>query len=175
MGTIFFVSDTHFFHANFLKFTDAEDKLVRPFASVEEMNEKMVKGWNSVVREGDKVYHLGDVTFDYGEDFCRLMSRLRGSKRLILGNHDLIKGTNLISFFKKVSLWRIFKDEGFICTHLPLHQEQFRYASVNVHGHLHEKTMNDPRYLNVCVEQIEYTPQSMEDIQTQVEYLREMQ
>ena len=28
----------------------------------------------------------------------------------------------------------------------------------NIHGHLHEKTLNDKRYYSVCVEQINYTP-----------------
>jgi calcineurin-like phosphoesterase family protein len=31
---------------------------------------------------------------------------------------------------------------------------------VNVHGHIHARRINDPRYINVCVEQINYTPVS---------------
>lgn len=168
MGTIFFISDTHFFHANFLKFTDDSEKIIRPFDSVEAMNEHMISKWNSVVREGDKVYHLGDVTFEYGDEFATLMSRLRGSKRLILGNHDLIKKTNLAEFFKKISLWRIFKDEGFVCSHVPIHQDYFRKVKVNVHGHLHQNVVNDPRYVNVCVEHLNYTPISIEDLRARI-------
>lgn len=171
MSTIFFTSDTHFSHKNFLSFQDEGGKLIRPFASVDEMNELMIERWNSVVRDGDKVYHLGDVTFDYGDDFCLLMSRLRGSKRLILGNHDIIKGTKLISFFKKVSLWRLFKDENFVCSHIPLHPDQMRKVDFNVHGHIHERTMPDARYLNVCVEQTNYTPVSMEELKDKIAYL----
>lgn len=168
MSTIFFTSDTHFFHNNFLKFKDDNDQLIRPFSSVEEMNELMVERWNSVVRDGDKIYHLGDVTFDYGEDFRLLMSRLRGGKRLILGNHDMIKGTNLISFFKKVGLWRLFKDENFVCSHIPLRPDQMRKVAFNVHGHIHERTMTEPQYVNVCVEQTDYTPVSLDQIKDKI-------
>lgn len=168
MGTIFFTSDTHFFHANFLTFTDDAGRVIRPFSSVEEMNEHIIEKWNSVVREGDKVYHLGDVTFEYGGEFAKLMARLRGSKRLILGNHDLIKKTNLAEFFKKISLWRIFKDEGFVCTHVPLHPEYFRHAKINVHGHMHENVVDDPRFMNVCVEQTDYTPLSIDEIKAEI-------
>lgn len=168
VSNIFFTSDTHYFHANFLKFTNANGARIRPFECVEEMNERMVEGWNSVVRDGDKVYHLGDVTFDYSVKFCALMSRLRGSKRLVLGNHDIVKGTPLVAFFKKVSLWRIFKEENFVCSHVPLLPETMRYVECNVHGHTHDKCIDSPRYINICVEQTNYTPVALEDIRARI-------
>lgn len=60
---IWLISDTHFNHANILKFTDSRTGLpVRPgFESVDHMNEHMIERWNSVVKPGDIVYHLGDV------------------------------------------------------------------------------------------------------------------
>jgi calcineurin-like phosphoesterase family protein len=35
----------------------------------------------------------------------------------------------------------------------------FRYAGscINVHGHIHARCTNDSRYVNICVEQINYT------------------
>ena len=36
-------------------------------------------------------------------------------------------------------------------------EELLRFIG-NIHGHLHEKTLNDKRYYSVCVEQINYTP-----------------
>lgn len=164
MPNVFFTSDTHFFHANFLTFKDDNNHAIRPFSSADEMNEYMVEKWNSVVRDGDRIYHLGDVTFEYGRKFDVLMSRLRGSKRLIIGNHDEIKGTSLINHFKKVRLWRVFKDAGFIATHIPIRLDQMRHARLNVHGHIHEKLMQEPGYFNVCVEHHDYTPVALESI-----------
>ena len=61
---IWVISDTHFDHANILTFTDKVGKPCRDCCTdVEVMNEQMIANWNSVVKPGDKVYHLGDVLF----------------------------------------------------------------------------------------------------------------
>lgn len=165
---IHFTSDPHLFHANFLKFLDDGGAPIRPFSSVDEMNERIVSGWNSVVRDGDKVYCLGDVTFDYGEKFTTLWSHLRGSKRLILGNHDDLKrcGGVLGRQFKKIMVWRQFTNvsPGFVCTHIPIHSGYFRKVEFNVHGHLHQNLVQDWRYINVCVERTNYVPVSFDEI-----------
>jgi len=77
----YFVSDTHFNHNNIIKYCD------RPFDSVEEMNEVLIKNWNSVVSEGDIVYFLGDFSMSLGA-VEELTKRLNGHKKLITGNHD---------------------------------------------------------------------------------------
>lgn len=163
-----FISDTHFFHANMLKFTDAVGKTIRPFDDVKEMNEIMVQNWNSVVKDNDFVYHLGDVTFDYGKEFNQLMSRLKGRKRLILGNHDKIKGTNLLDWFEKVELWKGFKEHNFTATHIPLMLQSLRDGAYNVHGHVHQNSLNNPNYINVSVEVRKYTPVNIDEIGAEI-------
>lgn len=54
---LFFTSDTHFFHANIIKYAN------RPFGSVEEMNEELIRCWNETVPEDGVVYHLGNFSF----------------------------------------------------------------------------------------------------------------
>lgn len=172
MTNIFFTSDTHFGHANFLNFRDGTGALIRPFASVEEMDELMVQRWNEVVRDGDRVYHLGDVGFGSGV-LGRIMPRLKGSKRLILGNHDDIRGQDLLGYFKKVTLWRLFKEEGFVCTHIPLPLTELRKASFNVHGHIHEKPSPTIRHINICVEQTDYYPVALEVLKNEIALRRD--
>lgn len=162
---IWLISDTHFFHQNIIKYCD------RPFYSVEEMNEHMVDKWNSVVKPGDKVYHLGDVFMGpiKHEHFASFWPRLRGSKRLIVGNHDDIPYLSKGGFFEKVSLWRIFTDFNLLLTHVPIHKdsihEKIRKAGgVNVHGHTHTQGSPDGPYKSVCVELIDYTPVHIESI-----------
>ena len=164
MPDIFFVSDTHFDHANFLKFKNDDGSQIRSFDDVEHMNEVMIERWNSVVRPQDKVYHLGDVTFKPNV-YARIAKRLNGHKRLQLGNHDNGSNLALTRWFERVSLWRIFKDENFVCTHIPIRVDQFRYkVEYNVHGHLHQNVIEDRQYVNVCVEQTNYTPLSMDQV-----------
>lgn len=159
-----FISDTHFFHTNILKFTGDDGKRIRPFDSIQEMHEIMVANWNGVVRDNDYVYHLGDVTFSYGKEFNQLMSRLKGRKRLILGNHDKIKGTNLMDWFEKVDLWKGFSSHNFTASHMKLLKGSLRDGAFNLHGHTHQNVDPDPFYLNGCVEVNQYTPTHIDAI-----------
>lgn len=88
----FYIADTHFFHHRILAMC------ARPFASIHEHDEAIVSRWNSVVRDDDLVYHLGDFGFHLGLNSERIRSlffRLKGRKHLIIGNHDVDKKGNL--------------------------------------------------------------------------------
>ena len=91
MRDIWFISDTHFNHSNFLKFTDADGKLIRPFDTIEQMNELIMGNWADTVKPGDIIYHLGDVYFGSHDEAGKMLRKLPGRKRLIVGNHDDIK------------------------------------------------------------------------------------
>ena len=159
-----FISDHHLFHANMLKFVDDAGKRIRPFNSLEEMHEYMVEKWNSVVKDNDYVYHLGDVTFQYHGKFNEIMHRLKGDKRLIIGNHDKLKQAGLLQHFSKVMLWHGFKEEDFTATHMPARLDGLRDGHFNVHGHTHQNNMTDPHYINVSVEVRDYTPVHIDTI-----------
>jgi calcineurin-like phosphoesterase family protein len=167
-----FISDTHFFHGNILKFKSEDGKFIRRFSSTEEMNEKMIQNWNSVVKDNDYIYHLGDVTFQYGRPFQELMHRLKGNKRLIVGNHDKLKEVGLMKHFQKVELWKGFKEHDFTCSHIPLRLESLRDGKFNVHGHIHQNEMEDPHYINVSVEVINYTPMHLDQILTMIKAVK---
>ena len=167
MTDIWVISDTHFGHSNILTFKDQEGNPVRNFSSVEDMNETMIQRWNSVVKPGDKVYHLGDVFFGSKEDFKLLWPKLNGSKRLVVGNHDDIKFLSSGGFFKEVSMWRVFTEFGIILTHTPQHQSVLTGRGeglINVHGHIHQNKSPEGPYKCVCVEQTDYYPVHLEDL-----------
>ena len=108
MKNIWFISDTHFRHEAILGFKDYAGLTVRPFASADEMDQQMIDNWQSVVKPGDVVYHLGDVLFGHNkvEWLEANFTKLNGTKHLILGNHDNPKF--LAPFFKSISLWHPF-------------------------------------------------------------------
>lgn len=160
-----FIGDTHFWHANtWLKFKNEDGTPMRPFSSTEEMNETMIDRWNEVVKDNDYVYHLGDVTFRYDEAFNELMSRLKGKKRLIVGNHDKIWNPSLMKWFEKADLWKGFKEFNFTASHIPQRLESLRDGAFNIHGHTHQNKMSDPHYINVCVETRNYYPVHLDTI-----------
>ena len=79
----FVIADTHFGDENIRLYEE------RPFRDTEEMDNEMIRRWNSVVTDDDLVYHLGDFC-SQGEKRCReLLSQLKGHKFLVMGNHDL--------------------------------------------------------------------------------------
>jgi calcineurin-like phosphoesterase family protein len=162
MSNIFVISDTHFNHENILKFKDKDDKPVRNFSDVHEMNEIMIKNWNAMIGTKDKVYHLGDVYFGNADRASKILSRLNGKKRLVLGNHDNFKGSVLHKFFEKVMLWRRF--DHLLLTHVPVHEStlsegRFEKRDMwNIHGHIHQNQSPKGRYHCVCVEHTAYAP-----------------
>ncbi len=169
MANIWYLSDPHLFHKNIIKFTDDNGKIIREFRTLQEHNEKILSCHNEVVKPGDKVYWLGDITFDYGPEFEAFFPRFHGKKRLIIGNHDIIKGTNLLKHFQKAQIWRIFKEHNFLITHIPAHPDYLRKVKFNVHGHLHQRVvMNgnvpDWRYISVCLEHTKYYPVHLDEI-----------
>ncbi len=159
----FFISDTHFHHFRACEFMRGDGQKLRPFSTVEEMNETMVANWNKVVNVKDTVYHLGDVTFGTLD----IMHRLRGTKILIRGNHDDQDTRVYFKYFKDVLSLKKFK--GFVCTHVPIHPTSIHRWRANVHGHLHDKCVGDHRYLCVSVEQTDYTPITLEEVRARLE------
>jgi calcineurin-like phosphoesterase family protein len=157
MANVFFIGDTHFGHRKLLDM----EPLRKAFAdTIEEHDEKIVNNWNNIVRSKDVVYHLGDVSLGNTKVLCRL----NGYKKLILGNHD--KETQLGAHFDRV--FGAFSLGEFILTHIPVHPQQleFRFKR-NIHGHLHKANVmhhkpwqerKDERYINVSCEQINFTP-----------------
>lgn len=164
MRNIWFLSDHHFDHANMLKFKDDAGNPIRPFSSVEEMNEAMIERHNSVVRAGDIFYDCGDVTFKPGL-YWKIGPRLNGKKRLLLGNHDDGRNFDLLKHFEKVGIWRLFKEQNIVFSHIPLRLDQFRQkVQFCGHGHIHQNMIDDPRYINLCVEHNDYTPVHMDQL-----------
>jgi len=166
---IWVTSDTHFNHRNILTFRDKGGSCFRgdKFPDVNHMNEYMVDKWNSVVKPGDKVYHLGDVFFGDKSLFPPLWAKLQGSKRLVVGNHDDVKYLAAGAFFQKIMLWRVFPDWGLIFTHVPIHDTTLYRAgdkALNVHGHIHQNESPPGSYFNVAVERHDYTPVHIEDL-----------
>ena len=172
-NNIWVTSDQHWNHENILKFINSETgELIRPgFTSVEHMNELMIDRWNSCVKQGDKVYHLGDVVMGSTaqEWMNKNWPRLHGSKRLILGNHDSYKLMARGGWFSEIYESRQLVEFGLLLTHRPAHESQLwdyrrERPLRNLHGHIHEKQSPSDKHVNVCVEHTNYYPINIEEL-----------
>lgn len=80
---LFFTSDTHFCHSKIIEFAN------RPFSSIHDMNETLIRNWNETVPEDGIVFHLGDFCFGGNDEWWSIIPRLNGKIILIMGNHDM--------------------------------------------------------------------------------------
>jgi calcineurin-like phosphoesterase family protein len=168
MGKVFVISDTHFNHANIIKYCN------RPFNSVEEMNETLIKKWNDTVQPEDTVFFLGDFCLGKREDIIHFCQALNGHKILIMGNHD--KATKTVfteagfeTVYKKPTIFKFDEyDTPIRFSHAPYYDEvEDNYP--NVYGHVHDQPVNDATHYCVCVELHDYKPIPLEKI---IEYFK---
>ncbi len=178
----FVISDLHLGHAGMLSFETTPGQRLRPFLNLHEMHGAIIDGWNSVISPSDKVYVLGDVSMKRNKMIQGLIHDLPGKKRLVRGNHDL--GDD--SWYKGCGFQRIYgvrQIDGVWLTHVPMHPQSLSGRAVgNIHGHLHERKIIIPRYLetvragtnmwpyedqrywNACVEPMGYVPRTIASI-----------
>ena len=150
--------------------------------STNRMNEFMIDQWNSVVKPGDIIYHLGDIFLGKSvEDAKRIKNRLNGTIRLVLGNHDGLASCMRSNFdwIKDYYLLRVRKEEE-----EPQKIALFHYAlrtwdgshrkSWSLFGHSHGTLQDDPYLLSldVGVDCHNFLPISYEDIKEKMESKR---
>lgn len=164
MSKTFLISDTHFGHANILTFKKQNGDPLRSFHNIVEHDEHLIEQWNKTVSPNDKVYHLGDVGFKNFTNLSLILNRLNGTKVLIKGNHDNFKLSQYQQHFKDVRASHTL--DKFVLTHIPIHPESVGRWKANIHGHLHDNSLNDSRYINISVEKINYTPIDFEFIRS---------
>jgi calcineurin-like phosphoesterase family protein len=179
-----FTSDTHFGHANIIKYCE------RPFDSIEAMRDGLVERWNKVVAPDDQVLVLGDFALGRIDETLAVLSELNGAKDLIVGNHDRPFDPDprrraewttryLAAGFRSVIPGTIGFTLGgrhpVLLGHFPYtgdsHGED-RYAEQRpfdsglpiVHGHVHTAWQLNGRQFNAGVDVNDYTPVSEDEV-----------
>ena len=148
---LFFTADTHFCHANIIRYCN------RPFDSIEEMNETLTANWNRVVGPDDTVYHLGDFGMGTAlgpngepQTLADIAYRLNGQIHLIVGNHDLspLNDSNYRSRFASLQYQVILEigRQTIILNHYPMLCYDGAYNKKGLiwqfFGHVHSGPLN---------------------------------
>jgi calcineurin-like phosphoesterase family protein len=171
---IYLTSDLHWWHVNILKYTK------RPWGSLEEMHEGLIKLYNNIVKEEDEVYFLGDIMMgsrkEMPDRMQKIFSRLPGRKYLLRGNHDYRHSDE--QWFYKHFVWvkdiYELKLEGYpmmVLHHFPHYSWHGMGGknSVDVHGHCHgniDKANLNTRRIDVGVDAMysNFAPISVQQI-----------
>ena len=153
MTEIFVTSDNHFGHQNIIHLCN------RPFYSVEEMDDTMIKNWNEIVSKNDIVINCGD--FAWRGRSKEFRNKLNGIIILIRGNHD----------------YNVSEDDGFIIvegnitignmilSHHPIPLENIPKGMIHIFGHIHQnEVFDETRQMNVSVEKTDYRPIKLDEI-----------
>lgn len=178
-------SDPHFYHKNICNFTNFDGTPLRPWDDVNIMTEEMIQWYNECVNDQDRVYILGDVAFTAAK-IKNSVGRMKGRKCLILGNHDPVKIKKYIDVLDDVRGY--VQRQGFIMSHIPIHEGSLGRWKLNIHGHLHAntvrrsvwdapvmdkshpsyddltETVDDERYYCACVERTSFRPIELQQI-----------
>lgn len=134
----YFISDLHLGHKNCIRF----DK--RPFETVEEMDETIIKNINKTVKKNDYLYILGDFTMLSGQDkkVAEYLDSINCKNLiLIIGNHDrAIKVPKIRSKFIEVTDYKRINTNGntLILSHYPIAVWDRKHnGSYHFYGHVH--------------------------------------
>lgn len=167
---MYFTSDSHWGHDNIRKFCN------RPFESVEEMDETLIKNWNEVVPEDGHVFHMGDVSFRSPEQTREILDRLNGKIYLIKGNHEKpaldSKCISRFEWIKDTFELRVDiegKQQSIIMFHYPIDSwNKMFHGSIHLFGHIHSLTTDSGSLtklrMDVGVDLNNFTPISLKQI-----------
>lgn len=152
----YIISDTHFGHGKIIEYGQ------RPFDNVEQMNNRLVQCWNTIVDEKDTVFHLGDVRHHpdpHDEQYW--FDKLNGDIVLITGNHD-----NPPEGFDYHVLKSAVIQHGkyeFYLEHQPV-----GFSGWQIHGHAHNNDLMNYGFINhgtqrvnISAELLHYCPLSL--------------
>ncbi len=161
--SVYVTSDLHLNHPGILLMSRPQ------FKTVEEHNKFIIGKYNSVVHEDDLVYILGDLGFSPIKDLKPLVSLLNGRKILILGNHDRgnigeYRGMGFIEAYDHP----IYYSKDIILSHEPVKEALDNPYVYNIHGHLHRGKIKLPNYININVEENNFLPVSLKELQSRI-------
>jgi len=153
--SLFFTADEHYGHENIIRLTN------RPFDTIQEMHDALIKRSNSVVRKQDTVIHCGDFSFWNRKKTQReIIPRLNGSHLFIKGDHDK---------------WLVAKDQYMmivrhnidiiVACHYAMRTWPFKHdGSYQVFGHSHGRAADFLKSTDVGVDCWNYYPVRISEI-----------
>ena len=177
-NNIWFTSDTHF---NDVHICEGEvkpgvtpKKITRNFQNIDSMNTKIIDNINSLVKENDILFHLGDFSLTRTDKIKQFRDRiLCKNVHLILGNHDRDISLNIDKLqliFSSVNnyLELQLKFQLFILSHYPISSwNGLNRGSIHLHGHVHlsiDEKMGVGKKMDIGMDGNGLMPYSINDI-----------
>lgn len=168
---IWLTSDWHLGHKNIIHLSN------RPFKTIEQHDEFIVRRFNELVQPDDIVWILGDISFNQSyKNYADLFSRLNGKISVVLGNHDnrqhllKCKQDGLIQDVRESKILNV-GDKTIHLTHYPLREwHKFYKGGLHAYGHCHGNIPDYGKSTDVSLECWEYEPVEVQEF---IQYVSE--
>ena len=175
MLNTFFIADWHYGHNNIISYDD------RPFRSVEEMNEELIKRWNNKVSKGDLVYILGDMFWCKSSEAVPILKQLNGTKFLVKGNHDRSNDGAFKREFAKINEYMEIEvdDRRLVLCHYPIpffkNHTRDGWSQEHIRREIVDLYQKPCRMYNVgaMMPWMDYTPRTFDEIVEGYEHYQE--
>jgi calcineurin-like phosphoesterase family protein len=177
MSHTYFTSDTHFGHANIIRYCK------RPFTSPDQMDEALIASWNRRVGDDDVVYHLGDFTLAGRDTARRTFARLRGRIKVLgypwhhdrgwapstIGPSEFVGASghavDMLPPLLTISLPVGGRRQPIALCHFPLGQwDRRHHGAWHLHGHSHGTYTGSGAMVDVGVDCFGYAPVSLDEL-----------
>jgi calcineurin-like phosphoesterase family protein len=166
---LFFSSDRHFDHENILKYSK------RPFSSVTEMNDVMIRRHNDMIGPNDVYVDLGDFCWRKTR-VAEFFSALNGVKHFVVGNHDdedhirYLSGRDGMPITVSDILEIQHRDKLIVASHYPMRSWNCSFhGSIHIYGHVHGNVHGFGSAFEVGVDPNGYSPVSFEKLLSEVD------
>lgn len=170
--TTWFTADHHFGHANIIEYCS------RPFKTTRQMDDELIRRWNSVVRPDDTVYYVGDFTLGSYDDACEYFKNLNGKVFVLEGSHDrwmsktgfspntansvvyYLPPVYTVEFQGK----KMFQKSITLCHYAMRSWDRSHYATWHLFGHHHGKLLPYGLSFDIGVDCWDFYPVSLEQV-----------
>ena len=162
-----FTADTHLGHGRIIEYTNRpfRDAAGRP--DPQRMNAAILDRFNSVLRRGDVLYHLGDVSWSSYNKQTGFIDRLNTKEiHLVWGNHDHPKDFKQLPFRSFADIKSITAaGQRFVLCHYPMRSWRGKgNGTMQLYGHCHNSLPGLGRQMDVGVDTNDFYPWHVEDV-----------
>lgn len=156
----YFTADLHIGHKNIIEYCGRPFRTADGQPDSDAMRRQFIENFRSVLRPGDELYVLGDLSFQLDEAIA-FLQHIPGQKFMIWGNHDPQGKDRAVlekMFVKTGELYEAKLKNGtraIMCHYPMLRWNKGHFGSYMLHGHTHGECKYPPdpmRILDVGVD-----------------------
>jgi len=158
-GFSLLMSTSHYGHQNKTSGVGIIQYCHRPFSSIEEMDDDLMRRHNEAVSPQDTTVHIGDFSYYNKQETGKIIKKLNGDHIFLEGDHDRWLSSARQVWKKKI------EDYFIVCCHWSMFSwPRAHYGSWCLYGHHHGRLQGPGKSMDVGVDTNNYFPYSLNEI-----------